>query len=261
MKSKVMVLVAIVIAGLSVALGAENKPQAQNKSMASKDKVVVSKLPSKDTAQYWVLRSQTMTEFIPLLTKKRTEFKSNSKLMSQYLKKIAKTQDFLDSGIKAPDSPELYAKAVGIADRMARANIEVPEKTLPWEQAVELAMTLIMNEGYLPTDVSGKEELKTIKKICAQKEEYGRKIRKELHGHVQKCMDIWFYLETLDKQQECKKYVRLEKEKQQKAQEDRTQKEKVLAAAGDIPERQAGKETMKERQNRLLWDKFSRYRR
>jgi hypothetical protein len=118
-----------------------------------------------------------------------------------------------------------------------------------------------MNEGYLPTDVSGKEELKTIKKICAQKEEYGRKIRKELHGHVQKCMDIWFYLETLDKQQECKKYVRLEKEKQQKAQEDRTQKEKVLAAAGDIPERQAGKETMKERQNRLLWDKFSRYRR
>jgi hypothetical protein len=260
MKTKLITLIAFMIAGLNIAFGAEKVPPAQEKSIESKNEAAVVKLPPKDSAQYWVLRSQTLTEFIPLLTKKRTEFENNAKLMSQYLEKSGKKQEFLDSKIKSPDSPELYAKAVGIADRMAKANIEIPEKSLTWEEAVELAMRLILNEGYLPADVSGEDELNTMKKICQQQETYGEKIRKELHGHVQKCMDIWFYLETLGKQQECKEYVRLEKEKQQKAEQERIANEEVLAAAGNMPEKQTSAETMKERQNRLLWDKFSRYR-
>jgi superfamily II DNA/RNA helicase len=160
-----------------------------------------------------------MTEFIPFFTQKRSEFKETFKLMAQFLVKIDKAQDFLGSGVKAPDDPKLYMEVVGVADRVAQVDVNLPEKPLGWEQSVELAMEIIMYEGYLPTDVADEEELQTIKRLCAQKERYGQKVRKELHDLVQKCLNVWFYLDTIDKQAAFKEYAYLEKERERKEQE------------------------------------------
>ncbi len=98
-------------------------------AVQNKDTAAAEKLPPKDTVEYWVIRSQTLTEFIPLLTKKRTEFKKISKLMARFLVKTGKSQAFLDSKIEAPQNPELYIKVIGIADRVKEAEIELPPRT------------------------------------------------------------------------------------------------------------------------------------
>ena len=208
--------VILVCAICTVGFAVEN---AEKRSEQSEAPLEV-KLPPKDSATYWVVRSQTMTELIPFLTKKRTEFKGHFKMITQYLDKIGKGEDFLRSGVKAPDTPEAYAKALGLSDKVAERRIEWPDKPLTWEQVVEFGMGHVLYEGYMPTDVSGEEEVEMIKKICKQKEKYGQKVRKEMREDVKRCLNIWTYLGTINKQEEARVYAFLEKEKLEKARQE-----------------------------------------
>jgi hypothetical protein len=228
----VLVMLAMIELGAGIAAAGEDKNAVDEKA-AALEKM---ELPSKDSAEYWVIRTQTMTEFIPFMTQKRAEFRKTSKLMMDFLLKIGKAADFHDSGVKAPDDHKLYLEFVGLADRAAQANVHLQEKRPSWEETVECAMKMIMVEGYLPTDVADEEELQTIKRLCAQKEKYGQKVRDELHGLVQECLDAWFYLDTIGKQGAFKEYKYLQEENERKEKEEALEerKEQVRERASRI---------------------------
>ncbi|MCJ7540013.1 MAG: hypothetical protein MUO88_10170, partial [Desulfobacterales bacterium] len=166
---------------------------------------------------YWVIRSQALTELIPFLTHTRTEAKGHYKALTDYIKHIGKGQDFLDSGIKGSSSPAEYAKLIGKAEEFEKNNIELPEKYMTWDQLVELAMEFVMNEGYVPTDVNGPEEIEMFKQICEQKEKYGKKVQTDLRKIAQDCMDMKAYLDSINEFEACVKYTRYQKEQKQKA--------------------------------------------
>lgn len=224
MNSRTVALILILDMVVGIVPGAEITTATEDKNVADKDLTTIAKvvLPSKDTAEYWIIRTQTMNEFIPFMTEKRTEFRKTFKLISDFLVKIGKAQDFVKDGVKAPDDPKLHMEVLGLANRIAQADVQLPQKRASWEGSVELAMKVIMIEGYLPTDVADSEEFLTIKRLCAQQEKYGRKVRNELHDLVQKCLNVWFYLDTIDKQGAFREYKYLEEEK------ERQEKEKAL---------------------------------
>ncbi|MHC4556778.1 MAG: hypothetical protein ACYTFW_10775 [Planctomycetota bacterium] len=191
---------------------------------------VKAQLPAKKTAEYWVIRSQAITELIPFLTDKRAEFKDTYRLMGQYLDKVGKRVDYHRSGIKAPDTAETYVRALGLSEKLEREGVKLPDKPPTWEQIVEVAMQHVLYEGYMPTQLSGGDELTMIKKICGQKEAYGQKVRKELREVVKSCMDIWTYLGPIDKQAECRVYVEREKEAARLAHEKELQERREARA-------------------------------
>ena len=133
-------------------------------------------LPSKETAEYWIVRSQALTELIPFLTEKRVEFNDYYRLMIQYLDEIEQRVDYNRSGITAPDTAETYARALGIYETLMQEGVKLPDNRPTWDQFVELAMQHVLSEGYMLTQLSGEEELAMIKKICEQKEVDGQKV-------------------------------------------------------------------------------------
>ena len=66
------------------------------------------------------------------MTQKRTEFKETRKLMAEFLVSIDKGEAFLKSGVKAPDDPKLYHEVIGMDDRIAQADVNLPKKRLEW---------------------------------------------------------------------------------------------------------------------------------
>ena len=180
----------------------------------SKDKI-------QEQADYWVIRSQALTELVPFLTKTRTEARGHYTALTDYLRDIGKGQEFLASGIKSSLSPAEYAKAIGKSEEFVEKNIELPDKPMTWEQLVEMAMEFVKQEGHIPTDVDGADEIEMIKKVCQQKEKYGRKVRDELRKVAQDCMDMKAYLESIDQFEACIKYTRYQKEEAAKAKTER----------------------------------------
>jgi hypothetical protein len=217
------------------------------------------RLPGKETAEYWVIRSQALTEFVPFLTQKRAEFQEVRKLMRQYLDETGKASDYLASGVKAPDTAAVYAQALGLTDELARLNVKLPEKPATWEQLVTVAMEHTIFEGYFPTDVASGEELTTIKRICGQKETYGKKVRSELHDTIRDCMNIWTYLGTINAQAECRTYVYREKEAARIAKEEelRQRREARVATGREVrAQQQIYREAQREARNQeAAWAK------
>ena len=240
-----------------VAFGAEKDEDTNAENINAAKQI---KLPPKDTATYWVIRSQAMTEFLPFLTKKRSEFKGHLNNLTAYLDGIGKGEDYLASGIKVADTPETYAKALGLAEKIAESKITLPEKPLTWEQAVELAMKHVLYEGYMPTDVQGQAELDMLKKICEQKEKYGQKVRKELRQVVKISMNIWTYLGTINQQEGARVYSYRVKENARKEREARLQANRERSSA---LRRQKAEQTKRNewqrRQNRLNYT-YNSYR-
>jgi hypothetical protein len=256
MAKKIMVLLALCV-GASFAVESN---QNENVEGVSEEEEI--QLPPKEGDEYWIIRSQAMVELTPFLTRKRTEFKGHLKLLSDYLVSIGQAENFLASGINAPLSPKAYAEATGKTQEMKEKQIPLSEKPLTWDQVVELAMKHVLGEGYLPTDIEGEEELQMYKDICKRKEEYGKKVRKELREVVQKCLNIWLYLEKIDQQAAFKVFVYERKEKEREAREaERQQKRQELRA------RQARRKELQElrrqdarryRQDRLR-SRYNRY--
>ncbi len=248
-------MVLCVLLPTTIALGAAGsgaKPPADdpNESIA---------LPAKNTAEYWVLRSEAQTDLVRYMTQKRADFQDTHKRMLQFLDSIGKGEDFVRSGVKAPDTPEVYVQALGIADQIKASGIKLSEKPATWEQFVEAALQFKLREGYLPTRVADAEELALLQKGCEQKEVYGQKVRKELRDIVKKCMDIWFYLGTIDRQADCKVYVYRERENERKAKEEAAQqaRDQRAAAGREMRARQQYEKAMM--RNEQMW--ASHYRR
>ena len=212
------------------------------------------KITEKDMAQpeYWVIRSQALTELIPFLAKTRTEARSHYNMLTDYLKHIGKGQEFLDSGIKSSFSPAEYAKAIGKSEEFVEKNIELPDKPMTWDQLIELAMEFVRQEGHIPTDIKDAEELDRFRKICQQKEKYGRKIRDELRKIAQDCMNMKAYLESIDQFDAFLKYTRYQKEEKARARKKGAKEGREEMAAKERRRRELEKKNIwLERQNRL----------
>jgi len=202
----------------SFAMAVEDTDPAQvvaEKDTINSDSAPV--LPEKDSLEYWMVRSQALSELTPFITRMRTETKGHYNALTDFLKYIGKGQEFAESGIKAPFSPAEYAKAIGKTEQFVEKNIDLPSKPFTWNQLVEWAMEFVLEEGYIPEDVSGAEEIEMIKKLTQQKEKYGRKVRDELRKVAQDCMDMKAYLESIDQFEACKRYARYQKEEKDKA--------------------------------------------
>ena len=188
---------------------------------------------------YLVIRAQALTELIPFLTSTRREAKGHYKALTGYLKHIGKGQDFLDSGITGPSSPAEYLKLIGKAEEFEKNNVELPEKYMTWDQLVELMMEFVLNEGYVPTDVDGPEEIEMFKQICEQKEKYGKKVQIDLRKIAQDCMDMKAYLDSINEFEACVKYTRYMKEEKQKARAEEMERRRENRAAGERSKREA----------------------
>ncbi|MHC4211939.1 MAG: hypothetical protein ACYSWP_01075 [Planctomycetota bacterium] len=203
-------VVLVLTACIGTCFAVEDSQKESVENLTNEEQI---KLPAKNSNEYWVVRSQAVVEIIPFLTKKRTEVRKHSKLLKEYLVSIGKTEDFLASGIKAPLSPKSYAQALGKTQEMKERHIPLSDKPLSWQKVVDLAMKHVLREGYLPTDIEGDEELQMYKDICMHKEKYGKKVRNELRSHAQQCLNMWQYLEKIEKQAGYKVFL-YENEKQ-----------------------------------------------
>jgi hypothetical protein len=204
--------------------------------------------------EYWVIKSQALTELIPFLTRTRSEAKGHYKALTDYIKHIGKGRDFLDSGITGPSSPAEYARVTGKAEEFEKNNVKLPEKWMTWDQLAELAMEFVVNEGYAPTDVNGPEEIEMFKQICDRKEKYGKKVQTDFQKIAQSCMDMKAYLDSIDQFEAGVKYTRYLKEEKEKASaEDMKYRREQRAAVASskretkIERRESLKERRRER--------------
>ncbi len=257
MFKKFTVLVLIVCAGTCFAAEGNQKESAEN---VGNDEEI--KLPAKGSNEYWVVRSQAVVEIIPFLTKKRTEVRNHSKLLADYISSIGKAEEFLASGIKAPLSPKLYAQALGKTQEMKEKHIPLSDKPLTWKQIVDLAMKHVLKKGYLPTDIEGDEELQMYKDICRYKEKYGKKVRTELRTIAQKCLNIWMYLEKINKHAGYKVFVYEKEKKDQEARE--AERAKTCERVKDMRERKIMERELKKQDAHLyrqarLRSRYNRY--
>ena len=213
-----------------------------------------------DEAEYWVIRSQALTELTPLLTRTRREAKGHYRALTDYIKYIEKGEEFLKSSIKAPSSPAEYAKLIGKAEEFEKRNIKLPEKYMTWDQLIELAMEFVLFEGHIPTDLDGPEEIEMFKQICERKEKYGKKVQTELRKIAQDCMDMKAYLDSIDEFEACVKYTRYQKEEKEKAKEERIRKVREDAIAKKKRLRELEKKNIWLNRQRRLSDSYYRGR-
>ncbi len=214
---------------------------------------------------YLVIRSQALTELIPFLTRTRAEAKGHYKALTDYLKHIGKGQDFLDSSITGSSSPAEYVKLIGKAEEFEKNKIKLPEKYMTWDQLLDLAMEFVTNEGYVPTDVEGPEEIDMFKQICERKAKYGKKVQTDLRKIAQDCMDMKAYLDSIKKFEACVKYTRYQKEQKEQAKKEEMERRREEQIAKGRDKREIEKErseAMKEdRRQEYIYDRELRKRR
>ncbi len=242
MKYKTILLI-MLLAGVTIVFAQDNTGElnTEGKDQDSTEFEGISLLPEKDSLEYWMIRSQALTELSPFLSRARREAKSHYYALTKYIKYTGKGQAFLDSGITVPYNPAEYAKAIGKSEDFVAKNIELPERPMPWEEFVEWAMEFVLNEGYVPAGADGDEEVKMIKNICKQKEAYTKKIRKGLQEVAQNCMEMKAYLESIDQFEACKKYTRYQKEEKDKARRERSKEGRQELAANERARREMEK--------------------
>ncbi|MHC4691873.1 MAG: hypothetical protein ACYS67_03955 [Planctomycetota bacterium] len=213
-------------------------------SFAGKTNVKARKIGDKTLTEeeYWVIRSQALTELMPFLTRTRTEAKGHYKALTDYLKHIGKGQDYIDSGITGSSSPAEYLRLTGKAEEFEKNNVKLPEKYMTWDQLLDLGMEFVMNEGYVPTDIEGPEEIEMFKQICERKSKYGKKVQADLRKIAQECMNMKAYLDSINKFDECVKYTRYQKEQKEQARKAEAERRREERIAAEKAKRQTDKE-------------------
>lgn len=164
-------------------------------------------LPAKDSPEYWVVRSDAITELTPVLTKKRAEMKQKRQMLADYLLQIGKGDEMASQNIEVPDDPKLYFEAMGIQDTLEQKEVSVPKKLPTWEETAEFAMRFIIDEGYVPMDFDGVEDLAHFVEMTKKKEQYAQKVRKEMRAYVKDCLKMWIYLGNIGEQAKCKEWA------------------------------------------------------
>jgi len=164
-------------------------------------------LPEKDSPEYWVVRSEAMGELTPLLTRKRAEMKKKRQMLADYLLKIGAAEDMAAANVEVPDDPTLYAKALGLIDEYKQRDIALPAKLPTWEETAQFSMRFVLYEGYRPMQFDSVADAKGFSEVCMKKEQYAKKVRKEMRSYVKDCLKIWTYLGTIGEQAACKEWA------------------------------------------------------
>jgi hypothetical protein len=161
-------------------------------------------LPPKESPEYWVVRSDAITELTPVLTSKRAEMKKKRQMLADYLLQIGKAEEMASKKIEVPDDPKLYAQALGLAQTFDRKDIELPHKLPTWDELAEFAMRFIISEGYVPMDFDGSDDLASFIEVVKKKEQYAQKVRQEMRGYVKDALKMWIYLGDIGEQSAAK---------------------------------------------------------
>lgn len=200
MKPTLICILLLVAAGL---YGAPSNPGADDPNAVPQavlnppaDGVEAAALPEKDSAQYWVVRSEAVQELTPFLTKKRSEMKTRRKLLADYLLEIGKATDFDAQNLPVKYDPAVYAEILSIGPGLQQMNVQPPAERPSWDLLVEIAMQHVLFEGYLPTEVEETEK-DQFAAACRKKEEYGQKVRSDLRTIMDQCARMWVYLDQI----------------------------------------------------------------
>ena len=189
-------------------------------------------LPEKDSPEYWVVRSEAMGELTPLLTKKRAEMKKKRQLLADYLLKIGKAEDMAAANVQVPDDPALYAKALGVDQDLKDLNA-MPKKRPTWEELAQFSMRFVLHEGYRPMQFDSVEDAAGFAEVCRKKEQYARKVRKEMLSYVEDLLKMWTYLGTIGEQSAAKEWavgMKLDAEKMKNAERAMIAEERRMAS-------------------------------
>ena len=189
-------------------------------------------LPEKDSPEYWVVRSEAMGELTPLLTKKRAEMKKKRQLLADYLLKIGKAEDMAAANVQVPDDPALYAKALGVDQDLKDLNA-MPKKRPTWEELAQFSMRFVLHEGYRPMQFDSVEDAAGFAEVCRKKEQYARKVRKEMLSYVEDLLKMWTYLGTINQQAAAKEWavgMKLDAEKMKNAERAMIAEERRMAS-------------------------------
>lgn len=218
-----MMGIMIVAVCFNVALGADQ----------SSEKI---QIPAKDSPEYWNVRSEAISEFLPFLTKKRAEMKTDQQVLEGYLLKIDKASDFTAKNPPVPDDPNVYFAILQIGQGLKEMNVPEPDKRPSWDEIMGIVMQHVIYEGYLPTTIE-EDELAHYIQICKQKEQYGQKVRQGLSSALDQCARMWVYLDSIGKLADYKAYyadLRLEQETQMsqaKSQETAAHRQEMMQQA------------------------------
>jgi len=236
----------ILLAGLNAVMAAEtaDEPNTATQTPANKVTEVTEvteepALPEKNTTEYWVVRSQAMTEFIPFLTKKRTEVKQIRQMLADYLLKIDEADKFADRNLPVVFDGKVYADILRIGEGLNQMNVQIPKERPSWDALVEIAMKHIVYEGYVPTDIEEGDDLSQYIEVCKKKEEYGQKVRQDGRAVLDQAAKMWVYLGQIGKLDDFKAYAAdlvLEQKAakaEEKAMYTQAHREQTIARAAD----------------------------
>ena len=154
-----------------------------------------------------MVRSEAMGELTPLLTRKRAEMKKKRQMLADYLLQIGAAEDMAAANVEVPDDPKAYAKALGLLDGYKQRDIALPAKLPTWEETVQFSMRFVLYEGYRPMQFDGDGDIGGFIEVCQKKEQYAKKVRKEMRSYVKDCLKMWTYLGTIDQQAAAKEWV------------------------------------------------------
>jgi hypothetical protein len=256
----------VVFLGSFICVAEDTTSAAQNSMASAKDANVAPyggleevTLPTRDSTEYWVVRSQAVNDLTSFLTQKRAELKEKLSYFVAYLDQIGKTEDMVASNIEGTDDPAVRAMALGITEELQNKNITLPKKPLSWEELVGFSMKYILSEGYSPIYIVDDEELESFKNILKRKEQFCLKVREETLSIVDKAIKSWLYLGTLEKQKDFRLYM-LE-QKQQKAQAREEQRKAILDKQGEAARqrREMQKDAIAQDKQSRLQNQYYRY--
>ena len=157
-------------------------------------------LPETDSPDYWVIRSDAVTELTRLLTSKRAEIKQIRQMLADYLLKIGKAEEMASKNIVVPDDPKLYFEALGLEHLYEDNDLDAPLKTPTWEELAEFSMRFIIFEGHVPMQFDGVEDVASYIQVAKKKEQYAQKVRREMQGYVKDSLEMWIYLGQIGQQ-------------------------------------------------------------
>lgn len=277
MTSKIIMIV-LMAASLNITMAAEtaNAPAAAGKAVgattqlpaaeAEKGKILPEgpSLPAKDTAEYWVVRTQAVNELTAFLTKKRGDLKNKVEYFKDYMGTIGVdyTKDFFSADVQVPNDMRLRMQILGILDKLEERDIKIPEKPLAWEEMVTFAMQMEIEEGYLPVQIETPEELDQFKTILDRKEKFAMKVREDAEKYIQTAMKAWVYLGQLGKQEEFKTFiVRVREDKKHELEARREEVSQENVAQARQRREQEKQNVWQNRQDRLMerYDNYGYY--
>jgi hypothetical protein len=250
----IVVCGAILLAGFISISSAANDTAVDKDKKAETEKDNSIKLPDQSSSEYWVIRSEAITELTPFITKKRAMLKERIQYFKDFMlaNGLDYAKDFFAADIQVPADPKLRAGILGLLDKLEAKGIDLPPKPLTWDELVNVAMQFVQEEGYQPVQIEAGPELEQFKAILDRKEKLAIKIREELEVQLKLAIKAWLYLGQIKKQDEFRAFVVQTKEKNKQEMDAKRQQLLSDKTTADRTRREQEKQNIwQNRQDRL----------